>query len=337
MHCAHRRAADRLGRRRRVLRPRRRSRPGARRALRRGGERHHAAGAVLDADAVRSGRAAGRQLGQPLRLHQPGDRAPRPTAASRSRSRPARAPATGCRPAASSATCWCCASTTRRSASRRAPGARRRCRRSRWGRAHDPLRAVAPGRRCCSAASSISAACWCCRAPRPRTPIRGSRRSRRSTRSPRCRCRRPTNATLPFMDPAFAVAVCRYDLSGEARSSSPTPVEPGLHVGVVLYALRRRLLRHQRPRRRPAHHRARADDAAQRSRLPEDEEVTAADRLIVESPTPTGLVVLRALAPSRARCRSRAASSPPPDASPIRRGDDLRVNSTGCGGRMRRC
>ena len=33
------------------------------------------------------------------------------------------------------------------------------------------------------------------------------------------------------------------------------------------------------------------------SRLPEDEDVTAADRLIVESPTDTGLIVVRALAP----------------------------------------
>jgi uncharacterized membrane protein len=35
----------------------------------------------------------------------------------------------------------------------------------------------------------------------------------------------------------------------------------------------------------------------QRSDLPEEEDVTAADRLIVESPTLTGLIVLRALAP----------------------------------------
>jgi uncharacterized membrane protein len=37
--------------------------------------------------------------------------------------------------------------------------------------------------------------------------------------------------------------------------------------------------------------------AAQRADLPEDEEVTAADRLIVESPSNTGLILLRALAP----------------------------------------
>ena len=35
----------------------------------------------------------------------------------------------------------------------------------------------------------------------------------------------------------------------------------------------------------------------QHSALPEDEEVTAADRLIIDSPTATGLIVLKALAP----------------------------------------
>jgi uncharacterized membrane protein len=37
--------------------------------------------------------------------------------------------------------------------------------------------------------------------------------------------------------------------------------------------------------------------AAQRAELPEEEDVTAADRLIVESPSDTGLIVMRALAP----------------------------------------
>jgi uncharacterized membrane protein len=37
--------------------------------------------------------------------------------------------------------------------------------------------------------------------------------------------------------------------------------------------------------------------AEQRAQVQEDEEVTAADRLIVTSPTPTGLIVLRAFAP----------------------------------------
>jgi uncharacterized membrane protein len=35
----------------------------------------------------------------------------------------------------------------------------------------------------------------------------------------------------------------------------------------------------------------------QREQLPAEEDVTAADRLIVESPTTIGLIVLRALAP----------------------------------------
>jgi uncharacterized membrane protein len=36
---------------------------------------------------------------------------------------------------------------------------------------------------------------------------------------------------------------------------------------------------------------------AQKDAMPEDSEVTAADRLIIESPSPTGLIVLRALSP----------------------------------------
>jgi uncharacterized membrane protein len=36
---------------------------------------------------------------------------------------------------------------------------------------------------------------------------------------------------------------------------------------------------------------------AQHADLSEDEDVTAADRLIVESPTETGLILVRALAP----------------------------------------
>jgi len=36
---------------------------------------------------------------------------------------------------------------------------------------------------------------------------------------------------------------------------------------------------------------------AQHEALPEDEDVTAADRLIIDSPSATGLIVLKALAP----------------------------------------
>ena len=37
--------------------------------------------------------------------------------------------------------------------------------------------------------------------------------------------------------------------------------------------------------------------AEQHNQMPEDEDITAADRLIVESPTSTGIIAIRALAP----------------------------------------
>jgi uncharacterized membrane protein len=106
----------------------------------------------------------------------------------------------------------------------------------------------------------------------------------------------PDTAILPFMDPAFAVAVCRYDLSETPLkltapvSQAYTSVSFYTRHGVAYYAINdraagRRMIELE------------LMTAAQRSQLPEDEEVTAADRLIVESPTPTGLVVLRALSP----------------------------------------
>jgi len=42
--------------------------------------------------------------------------------------------------------------------------------------------------------------------------------------------------------------------------------------------------------------------------LPDDEEVTAADRLIVESPSLTGLIVARALAPEPTLLTAAAAA-----------------------------
>jgi uncharacterized membrane protein len=106
----------------------------------------------------------------------------------------------------------------------------------------------------------------------------------------------PQNAIIPFMDPAFAAAVCRYDLSaGPIKLSVPvstayTSVSFYTRRGVAYYAINDRA----------AGRRIIELDLmtnAQRSNLPDDEEVTAADRLIVESPTSTGLIVIRALAP----------------------------------------
>jgi uncharacterized membrane protein len=106
----------------------------------------------------------------------------------------------------------------------------------------------------------------------------------------------PGKAVLPFMDPAFAVAACRYDLSsGPLKLTSPvsqayTSVSFYARNGVAFYAINDRA----------AGRRTIELDlmtTQQRDQLQEDEEVTAADRLIVESPTLTGLIMLRALAP----------------------------------------
>jgi uncharacterized membrane protein len=128
----------------------------------------------------------------------------------------------------------------------------------------------------------------------------------------------PEGSVLPFMDPTFATAVCRYDLTGgslklTARLSlAYTSVSLYTRKGVAYYAINDRA----------AGHRTIEFDlmtAEQHSQLPEEEDVTAADRLIVDSPTLTGLIVLRALAPepglmpsavdtlTQARCRR-----PPP-------------------------
>ena len=104
------------------------------------------------------------------------------------------------------------------------------------------------------------------------------------------------NAALPFMDPAFATAVCRYDLSSGPLKLT-APVSPA-YTSVSFYT--RRGVAYYAINDRAAGRRIIELDlmtGAQRSQLPDDEEVTAADRLIVESPSTTGLIVLRALAP----------------------------------------
>jgi uncharacterized membrane protein len=106
----------------------------------------------------------------------------------------------------------------------------------------------------------------------------------------------PDDAVLPFMDPAFATAVCRYDLgAGPLKLRVPvsqayTSVSFYARSGVAYYAINDRA----------AGRRIIELDlmtTAQRAELPDDEEVTAADRLIVESPTPTGLILIRTFGP----------------------------------------
>jgi uncharacterized membrane protein len=103
-------------------------------------------------------------------------------------------------------------------------------------------------------------------------------------------------AVMPFMDPAFATAICRYDLSrGALKLTAPisqayTAVSFYTRYGIAYYAINDRA----------AGRKVIELDlmtTRQREQLPEEEDVTAADRLIVESPTVSGLIVLKALSP----------------------------------------
>jgi uncharacterized membrane protein len=106
----------------------------------------------------------------------------------------------------------------------------------------------------------------------------------------------PNSAPMPFMDPAFAVAVCRYDLS--AGSLKLTVPVSQAYTSVSFYT--RNEVAYYAINDRSAGRKVIELDLmteAQHEELPEDEDVTAADRLIIDSPTKTGLIVLKALAP----------------------------------------
>ena len=103
------------------------------------------------------------------------------------------------------------------------------------------------------------------------------------------------NTLMPFMDPAFATAICRYDLSGGPIklavpvTQSYTSVSFYTRSDVAYYAINDR----------SAGRKVIELDLmteAQHADLPEDEDVTAADRLIIDSPASSGLIVLKALA-----------------------------------------
>lgn len=106
----------------------------------------------------------------------------------------------------------------------------------------------------------------------------------------------PEKALMPFMDPAFARAFCRYDLSqGPLRVTVPVSLA---YTAVSFYT--RHDIAYYAINDRAAGRRTIQLDlmtAEQHSEMPEDENITAADRLIVESPTETGLIAFRALAP----------------------------------------
>jgi uncharacterized membrane protein len=106
------------------------------------------------------------------------------------------------------------------------------------------------------------------------------------------------SSPIPFLDPAFAMAVCRYDLTDGPIKLS-VPVSPA-YTSVSFYT--RSEVAYYAINDRAAGRRVIELDlmtGEQRGDLPGDEEVTAADRLIVESPTTTGLIIIKALAPEQ--------------------------------------
>jgi uncharacterized membrane protein len=109
------------------------------------------------------------------------------------------------------------------------------------------------------------------------------------------------------MDPAFASAVCRYDLS-QGPLKLTVPVSPA-YTSVSFYT--RSDVAYYAINDRAAGRRIIELDlmtTAQHDQVPEDEEVTAADRLIVESPTVTGLIAIRAMAPEPGLMRAAQAA-----------------------------
>ena len=106
----------------------------------------------------------------------------------------------------------------------------------------------------------------------------------------------PSDTLMPYLDPALAVAVCRYDLStGPIKLSVPVSQA---YTSVSFYT--RNDLAYYAINDRSAGKKVIELDLmteAQHEALPEDEDVTAADRLIIDSPSATGLIVLKALAP----------------------------------------
>lgn len=107
----------------------------------------------------------------------------------------------------------------------------------------------------------------------------------------------PHQQALPMMDPAFVSAICLYDLSQSPlkvrvpATADYTSVSFYTSEVLAFYAL--------------------SDQAAgrvieldlmtasQKAALPEDEEITAADRLVIESPTLEGVVAVRAFVRER--------------------------------------
>lgn len=130
----------------------------------------------------------------------------------------------------------------------------------------------------------------------------------------------PEEPVLPFLDPAFAMAICRYDLS-QAPLKLAAPVTPS-YTSISFYS--RKGIAYYAINDRAAGRRAielQVMTPEQRAEIPDEEDVTSADRLIVESPTTTGIILLKAFGPEpgllatarnalrTAQCRSEQAAA----------------------------
>jgi len=105
----------------------------------------------------------------------------------------------------------------------------------------------------------------------------------------------PGKTPMPLMDPAFAIAICRYDLSGGPIKLT-VPVSQA-YTSVSFYT--RNEVAYYAINDRSAGRKVIELDLmteAQHAELPEEEDVTSADRLIIDSPSATGLIVMKALA-----------------------------------------
>src|SRR5580704_5939322 len=154
--------------------------------------------------------------------------------------------------------CWRCGSMIRRSASPPAPDATRRCPPSARKGARDPLLALAFGRRAARRG----------RASRHRAAVAEHGVAGRLFPAGAAHAGQQGGA-----DPGPLPGQGHHAVHGSGLRHGGVPLrpdrraaeilgpdQPSLYLGFVLYALRHRLLRHQRPRRRAARHRARSDD-----------------------------------------------------------------------------
>ena len=125
----------------------------------------------------------------------------------------------------------------------------------------------------------------------------------------------PFGAVLPASDPAFVAAVCLYDLSdGPLKLRVPTTED---YTSISFYT-RQGLAFYAINDRSAGRSVIELDlmNTKQKAALPENDEVTAADRLVVESPADSGIVLMRALVGTRGarediRSRMQAATCGP--------------------------